>query len=66
MNEGVLRTHRFDALPPGPRLIVLGGVHGNETCGSIALAAIAAAIDSGELPLERGTLTLVPVANRSR
>lgn len=63
MTDGHLRIHRFDALRPGPRLIVLGGVHGNETCGSVALAGIAAAIDAGTLPLERGTLTLVPVAN---
>ena len=27
---GHLRAHQFAGLSPGPRLIVLGGVHGNE------------------------------------
>ena len=63
MTDTALRTHRFDALRPGPRLILLGGVHGNERCGSIALERLVAALDAGELRLERGTLTVVPVAN---
>jgi predicted deacylase len=63
MTDTPLRTHRFDALRPGPRLILLGGVHGNERCGSIALERLVAALDAGELRLERGTLTIVPVAN---
>lgn len=29
-----LRIHTFAALEPGPRLLVLGGVHGDETCGT--------------------------------
>jgi predicted deacylase len=63
MTDAPLRTHRFDALRPGPRLILLGGVHGNETSGSIALARLVAAIDAGEIALERGTVTVVPIAN---
>jgi predicted deacylase len=63
MTDAALRTHRFDALRPGPRLILLGGVHGNERCGSVALERLVAALDTGELRLERGTLTVVPVAN---
>jgi len=49
---------------PGPRFIVLGAVHGNETCGTRAIGRIAAALDAGELVLAAGTLTLVPIANR--
>ncbi len=63
MTTAHLRIHRYDALRPGPRLIVLGGVHGNETCGSVALERLAAEIDAGGIALARGTLTLVPVAN---
>jgi predicted deacylase len=63
MSPAHLRIHRFDALRPGPRLVVLGGVHGNETCGSVALERLAAEIDAGGIALSRGTLTLVPVAN---
>jgi len=59
----VLRVHGFAALQPGPRLMVLGGVHGNETCGSLAIERVLAQLGSGEMALLRGQLTLVPVAN---
>ena len=58
-----LRIHKIAALQPGPKLIVLGAVHGNETCGTRAIARILSEIDSGALRIERGTLTLVPVTN---
>jgi len=53
----------YQAFADGPRLIILGAVHGNETCGTQGILRLADAFDRGELQLERGTLTLVPVAN---
>lgn len=47
----------------GPRLIVLGAVHGNETCGTRAILRVLGEIDSGVLRLAAGRLTLVPVTN---
>ncbi|MBA5608660.1 succinylglutamate desuccinylase/aspartoacylase family protein [Duganella sp. FT3S] len=47
----------------GPRLIVLGAVHGNETCGTRAIERLMVELDSGALHIARGCLTLVPVAN---
>ena len=32
-----LRMHQFHGLRPGPRLIVLGAVHGNEVAGPLAI-----------------------------
>ena len=58
-----LRIHQFAALRPGPRLLILGAVHGNETCGTQALIQLISELDSGALRLERGTLTCVPVTN---
>jgi len=58
-----LRVHSFHGLAPGPRLIVLGAVHGNETCGTRAIERTVAALDGGELVLQRGNLTLVPITN---
>ena len=58
-----LRIHQFAALRPGPRLLILGAVHGNETCGTQALTQVISELDSGALRLERGTLTCVPVTN---
>ena len=48
---------------PGPRLIVLGAVHGNETCGTRAIERLVGEIDAGSVQLAAGSLTLVPVAN---
>ncbi len=58
-----LRIHAVRALEPGPRLIVLGAVHGNETCGTRGIERVLAEIDSGALLLQRGSATFVPVAN---
>jgi succinylglutamate desuccinylase len=58
-----LRIHRFSALEPGPRLIVTGAVHGNETAGTRGIERVLAEIEGGEVAIVRGTVTLVPVTN---
>ena len=58
-----LRIHQFAALQPGPRLIVLGAVHGNETSGTRGIERILAELDAGTLTILRGTVTFVPVTN---
>jgi uncharacterized protein len=58
-----LRVHQYLGLQPGPKLIVLGAVHGNETCGTHALGGLIDALDQGRLTLQRGQLTLVPITN---
>ena len=58
-----LRSHTFQGLDPGPRLIVLGAVHGNETCGTRATLRVLAELDAGLLRIVRGSVTFVPVAN---
>ncbi|MXQ12115.1 L,D-transpeptidase family protein [Microvirga makkahensis] len=58
-----LETVRFTGLAPGPKLIVVGAVHGNEACGP---QAILRAIDDcrmGRMLIRRGEVTLLPVAN---
>jgi predicted deacylase len=58
-----LRTHTFHGLAPGPKLLILGAVHGNEVCGARAITQLLQDIDSGQLAIERGTVTFVPVTN---
>lgn len=60
---GHLRAHQFAGLSPGPRLIVLGGVHGNEVCGTLALRRLLGEFERGDRAVTRGLLTLVPAAN---
>lgn len=58
-----LRIHRVSALQPGPRLIVTGAVHGNETAGTRGIERVLAEIERGEVPIVRGTVSFVPVTN---
>jgi len=53
----------FQAPAPGPRLIVLGAVHGNETCGTQAILRVLNDIAAGSIPILRGSVTFVPITN---
>lgn len=53
----------FRSPAPGPRLIVTGAVHGNETCGTHAIRRVLDDIRQGRLALAAGEVTFVPVAN---
>ena len=53
----------YRGLRPGPRLIVLGAVHGNETCGTQAIGRVLGEIDSGALEIIAGEATFVPITN---
>lgn len=53
----------FTGLKPGVRLIVLGAVHGNETCGTQAIQRVMAEIHVGSLRIVAGSVTFVPVTN---
>ena len=58
-----LQSIHFAATTPGTRLIVTGAVHGNETCGTVAIRRIVDDIDQGRLRIARGAVTFVPVTN---
>ena len=53
----------FTGLASGARLIVLGAVHGNETCGTQAIRRVMTEIESGQLAINAGSVTFVPVTN---
>ena len=57
------RAIEYSSPTPGPRLVVTGAVHGNETCGAEGIRRILQELDAGTLRIARGTLTLVPVTN---
>lgn len=60
----LIHPHVFAGEWPGPRLIVLGAVHGNETCGTRAIERLLPALAAGQPRIVAGRLTLVPVTNR--
>ncbi len=57
------RSVNYAGQGPGPRLIVTGAVHGNETAGTQGIERVMARLDSGELALVNGSVTFVPVVN---
>jgi hypothetical protein len=59
----MLRAHHFAGLAPGPRLIVLGAVHGNEVCGTRGIERVLAELEAGQWQVQRGAVSLVPVTN---
>ena len=59
----MIQSIAYHAEQAGPRLLVLGAVHGNEKCGTAAIRRVCASLDSGQLTLTRGRVTYVPVCN---
>lgn len=53
----------YAGLAPGPRLVVTGAVHGNETCGTKAILRVIDELESKRLAVAAGSVTFVPVTN---
>lgn len=60
----LLESHVFTGAAHGPRLIILGAVHGNEIAGTRGIERLMRVLDSGQVRITAGQLTLVPVTNR--
>ncbi len=59
----MIEARVFCSTRTGPQLLMLGGVHGDEPCGTVALDRLAQELSSGQIELTAGRLTLVPRAN---
>lgn len=59
----MIDARRYFSRGPGPRVLLLGGVHGEEKPGVLALERLDAELASDGLSLARGQLTIVPRAN---
>jgi predicted deacylase len=57
------KSVRYAGRAPGARLIVLGAVHGNETCGTRAIERVLAELDRGDLVISAGSVSFVPITN---
>jgi predicted deacylase len=57
------RSVNYTGQGDGPRLVIMGAVHGNETAGTQGIGRVMAQLDSGELAIVNGSVTFVPVAN---
>ncbi|NBO19513.1 MAG: succinylglutamate desuccinylase [Proteobacteria bacterium] len=59
----MIQRHTFHALEPGLHLLVLGAVHGNEPCGTLAIRRVMQELGEGTLELAKGRVSFVPVCN---
>ncbi len=57
------KSVRYAGCGAGARLIVLGAVHGNESCGTRAIERVMGELDRGTLRLVAGSVSFVPVTN---
>ena len=56
-------VYQYSGPKPGAHLLMLGGIHGNEPCGTAGLARLNLELESGVRGLEAGTLTIAPICN---
>ncbi|MCB1538508.1 MAG: succinylglutamate desuccinylase/aspartoacylase family protein [Rhodospirillales bacterium] len=61
----MIETRTFTGAKPGPTLLILGGVHGNEPCGAMAVERLMADLDGGRVALDSGMLICAPRVNRA-
>lgn len=59
----MLDKYIYDSRIPGPKLLLLGAIHGNETAGTKAIRKLMSALDNNEINLKSGRLVLLPVCN---
>ncbi len=61
--KSAFKSITYTGQDAGPRLIVTGAVHGNETCGTKAIVRVIDDIDSQRLSIVAGSVTFVPITN---
>lgn len=62
-DDKILERFDFDSGKTGKHLVVLGAVHGNEKCGTVAIRRAIAEIESGAIKLASGKVTFLPICN---
>ncbi len=63
MNPILLQSFVYDTKKPGPRVLVLGAVHGNEICGPLGIRKFITELDQGLHEILNGRVTFIPVVN---
>lgn len=61
--ERPFQSIQFKSPLPGPHILVTAAVHGNETAGTFAMARLIKQLEDGQIKLQGGALTLIPVTN---
>ncbi|MDD3371774.1 MAG: succinylglutamate desuccinylase/aspartoacylase family protein [Alphaproteobacteria bacterium] len=59
----MLQSITYSSFKPGPKLLVLGAVHGNETCGTYAIRRVLRELEEKTISVKTGSATFIPVCN---
>lgn len=59
----MIQTYTFTSTTRGPRILIFGGIHGNEVCGPRAIARTMKELESGKLKLKKGSVQFIPICN---
>jgi len=62
-NQNSLVYHIIDSKKEGPTVMIIGGTHGNEPAGYLAVKKLLEDINSRKIEINRGKLILVPEVN---
>lgn len=60
-----LKKYQFSAknAEKAPHFLILGAIHGDEKCGTAALAKLITELEAGILSLKKGLVTIMPICN---
>jgi predicted deacylase len=59
-----IETFTFTSDKDGPSILLVGGTHGNEPAGAVALETLIHMFASDQIALQRGSITLIPRMNK--
>lgn len=59
----MLKHHVLDSGKAGRHLLIMGAIHGNETCGPHAIGKFIEEYEQGKHKLTQGKITLIPICN---
>ncbi len=63
MSHHHFKSISYSGQKAGPRVLISGAVHGNETCGTQAITRVLADIEAGRTRIVGGHVTFIPITN---
>jgi hypothetical protein len=62
-NTDSIQIYEYDTKIPGPKIVIIGGTHGNEPSGAITIKDLIKNLNNKNINLKKGKLILIPEVN---